>query len=770
MKKIYSFLFVLFFSLVLIGCGKQVTISINGDNNITLEEEQTRKVEVIVSDETALLEWKSSDENVAKVTDGNIQAIKAGTAKITVSLKENAEVYVTISVTVTEKIIYEVKIEEKDVILREGDEKTLSATYNNGTTLKWESSDESVVSVDNGKIKALKIGTATVKAVIVGHEEAKAEVKVTVKEKYSVSFNESAITIEEGQSKKLDVIYTADTKLVWESSAPCDVTVEDGVITAVKPGFATITAYIEEYPEAKAKIDVTVTKKIIYVENIKISYSKSIISVGESEQLKVSVTPAEANQEVEWSVSNVNASVTSEGLVTALQAGAVNVRATAKDGSGKYNEYQLIIVNCVEDFEISGLSEMKAGATQEIKLTIKTENTLEKFSWSSSDETIATVNNKGVVTALNAGKVTITATAQDAKKISKSIEITITKEMIKIGDKQYNTLAEALTAAVEGDLIVLPVGLYEGDLTISKNNVTIKGPNVNNKTLDSRKDEAILSGVITVANGVSGFKLEGCKLVDGAQVMLEANVNDLTFAYNLLESTTKDGIVRGPGEGQVSNIKMNYNISEGFSSNRFGHFACTIENLEMIGNNLPCSNSFDFLNVPGTLKGKVIINDNVYSDSNQSFLYVSNVGVLDCTIKGNYIKSTLCTAIDFRTMKEDGAVTFLIENNVFDHAGTDWDVIRIRSLGYDANDTISITVKDNKFIESHTKTDDGKPVFVANPAFDTQSDPFKTIYTIGRNYYEVDGKAYTDLSAVNFSNASISFEAAYTTKEEVPSK
>ena len=121
----------------------------------------------------------SSDETIAKVTDGNIQAVKPGQAIITVSVKDEKDVKATITVTVTKKIIYEVNIENKNITLVEGSELN--------TTLKWENSDDTVISVTDGKVKALKEGVSTVKISIVDHPEGYVRVNVTVIKKITVN-------------------------------------------------------------------------------------------------------------------------------------------------------------------------------------------------------------------------------------------------------------------------------------------------------------------------------------------------------------------------------------------------------------------------------------------------------------------------------------------------------------------------------------------------------------------------------------------------------
>ena len=581
--------------------------------------------------------------------------------------------------------------------------------------------------------------------------------------------------MEEGQEKVLEPKYTEGSKLVWKSSDSNVATVVDGKVVAVKEGTAKITVMIEGHEEAKAEVNVVVNKKIVLVDNISVNYNNAELCVGETDQLSFSVTPADATvKDVEWSVTPSDvASVDANGVLTALKAGNATVRATAKDGSGAYSEFQIIVYNLVADMELTGNTEMKVGESQMLKLKVNTENTQESFTWTSSDSNIATVSENGLVSAIGAGKVTIKVVSNDAGKYEKSIEITITKDEIMIDDKVYGSLKEALAAAKEGDTIVLPAGNYNDEIKITINNLTIEGPNKGiNPAKTNRKAEATFGAKVIVGAGVTGFTIDGVEFNGSGAVNLEENVSNVKVQYNVFTKTSQDGVVRGPGSGEVQNISICYNYSNAFSSYRFGHFAGTINGLEMIGNDLTCVSTYDFLNVQGKIKGKVVINDNKFVNSMQSFIYAISVGVMDCEIKGNYIAQIPNSFIDFRDMKEDGAVTFEIYHNDFRDSFSDWQnawmPIRIRAAGYDDNDSISVKVYDNKFIDAGALDTDGEYYYLQNPGIATLPEKWKKIYTVGKNYFEIAGKVYTDVNNKHFVDSAISFETPYAKEEDVP--
>lgn len=634
----------------------------------------------------------------------------------------------------------------------------------------FESNDPTIVTVDkDGKVVAIKEGSAKIIAKIKTFEAASVELNITVN-KVSVSniVISGADKVIKGESITLTATVTPDNvtynEVKWESADASIATVDkDGKVTAVNFGEVEIKAIVDGF---------TVSKKITVehpqVSSVIISGSNSL-PLGKSQTLTVKVLPEDALQGYEWSVSDETiASIDENGTITTLKEGTVVFTAKATDGSGVEGVFELTVDKpLVESITASPeATELKIAETTQLSYTILPANAVQTVTWTSSDTEIATVDANGLVTAISGGTAIITATAVNGK--TANVSITVLKEKIKIGTNEYDTIADALAAAVEGDVIVVPAGKYDETLTITKNNITLSGPYAGDKEFANRIAEAILSGVITVSKDVSGFKVDGFQFTSGGQVLLEEGVSNLSFQYNTMVSSTKDGVVRGPAEGSgaVYNIKINYNYSESLRNYRFGHFASTIDGLEMIGNEILDCGGYDFLNVGGMLKGKVLINDNTYINSLQSFLYVKFVGVMDCTIKGNYVEGTANTIIDFRDMKEDGAVKILIENNEFRNAGTGWGAIRVRSAGYDEKDTLEVIVKDNIIIECQATED---PRFINNPSISSDgTGAFDKIYVIGRNYYEVNGAAYTDLKDVCFGGAAKSFEKAYDTIEEVP--
>ncbi|WP_066020891.1 MULTISPECIES: Ig-like domain-containing protein [Clostridium] len=132
------------------------------------------------------VEWFSSDSSVVSVdANGKITALKAGTAIITVSLQDgnlSNSCQITVSdkaptSTITlNKLVDSLAVGGSDTLTAETTPKDAASQG-----IKWSSSDSSVASVDaNGKVTALKAGTAVITAVLQDGSNASASCTVNV--------------------------------------------------------------------------------------------------------------------------------------------------------------------------------------------------------------------------------------------------------------------------------------------------------------------------------------------------------------------------------------------------------------------------------------------------------------------------------------------------------------------------------------------------------------------------------------------------------------
>jgi len=244
--------------------------------------------------------------------------------------------------------------------------------------------------------------------------------------------------------------------LSWGSSNPSVATVTaDGKVTAVALGTATVTVYSADGTKS-ADCEVFVNQPI---ESITLDQTALDLYVGDDPiALSATVLPEEHTDKVViWTSSNLSvARIDEQGRVTGVGAGTATITATARDGSGKkatctVRVYASHITSISLNYTKRAL--MK-GNTTTLSVTIKPSTANKSVRWTSSDESVATVNQSGQVTGVNIGDADITVTSVDgsmsatcAVTVYQYIEsITLDKTSIEmfVGDDPVTLHAEVL--------------------------------------------------------------------------------------------------------------------------------------------------------------------------------------------------------------------------------------------------------------------------------------------------------------------------------------
>lgn len=175
------------------------------------------------------------------------------------------------------------------------------------------------------------------------------------------------------------------------------------------------------------------------------------VAVGAQVQLYGVCTPVRLKQGIKWTMggtifdteSGKHANVSSDGLVTFTSAGTVTVRLNPESAlySSFTDKVTFTVVDPadlpVEDFNITGTLKVDEGATTQLAIADLTPEGAYTgdLVWTSSDPTVAAVDQSGLVTGLDGGNgalefsktTTITATVGG---VSKSVEITVNRKLI----------------------------------------------------------------------------------------------------------------------------------------------------------------------------------------------------------------------------------------------------------------------------------------------------------------------------------------------------
>ena len=288
----------------------------------------------------------------------------------------------------------------------------------------------------------------------------------------SISLNKTSAELIEGNTMQLTATVlpsNATNKTVtWTTSNSSVATVNsNGLVTAKAVGNATITARTTDGSNLSASCSVTVKQSSVLATSISLNKTSAEINTGGTLQLTATVLPSNAtNKTVTWSTSNSTvATVNSNGLVTAKSPGNATITATTTDGSNLSASCAVNVVVPVTSISLDKTSaELVKGNAMKLIVTVLPSNATNKVvTWSSSNPTIASVDDNGLVTALAAGFVTITAMTTDGSNLSASCNVTVTENL----SNYDNYLSMSDVDAFRGDTIVIPVKMTNESSIIS---------------------------------------------------------------------------------------------------------------------------------------------------------------------------------------------------------------------------------------------------------------------------------------------------------------
>ena len=383
------------------------------------------------TDADKTITWSSTDTSVATVENGKVTAIGGGETEIKATTVNGLEAICKVKVEVPLTSI-SIKTETS---IQFGQTEKLEVTYNPvdttaDKTIAWESADEAIAKVStDGTIEGVGVGETTITATASNGQKVTCKVTVLPVELNSISITEQNIILNKGENETLTVTYnpentTEDKTVTWESSNEDAVTVsEDGVITAVGAGNATITAKVGD-KTATTQVEVKVP-----LENISLNETEKQLNKGDNLQLTVTYNPEDttADKTVTWtSTDDTVATVDENGKVTALKAGTTYIKAKVED---KEVSCKIDVVVPLTGIDLNkDVAEIVKGQTEKLTVTLVPEDTTYtgKVEWTSSDDTIATVDENGNVKGIKEGTVTITAKAvENGNEIIDTAEITV---------------------------------------------------------------------------------------------------------------------------------------------------------------------------------------------------------------------------------------------------------------------------------------------------------------------------------------------------------
>lgn len=370
----------------------------------------TQKLEVQNYD--GEIQWISENTDIAMVdTDGTVRPLKSGTTDIKAVINANST------------LVCHVNIRDVTITLNTtnlgsvytGETRSLKASVKPAASIKWESSNPAIATVDsNGKVKALTAGTAVIYAQA---NRKTTKCTITVKKK-TLFIDKSTVSLYEGSRIKLNASGAPAGIPKWSSDNTSVSSVDAaGNVLAKKPGTTNIRASLNG--------KTAIVKVIVKAVTVKLSKSSLIMYLGYKEKLNVSYNPSGTPF---WSSDNPKiVSVDQQGNLTPRAAGQTKVRVKV-NGKSKI----AIITVRQPTVKISSISRtMYKGETYTPSISYSPKKGTTK--WSSSKKSVAKVNSKGQITAVKKGTayITVKINGKSAKmKVTVKNAITLKKPNI----------------------------------------------------------------------------------------------------------------------------------------------------------------------------------------------------------------------------------------------------------------------------------------------------------------------------------------------------
>ena len=388
--------------------------------------------------------WTSSNPGVVKVDKGKLEPVGLGTATVSVE-----HLGVSTEMTVLVRLPYQVLLltpkEEQHLFLNDAPiwikgEVANDASFRQDVTyvIEWESSNPLVATVQYGVVTPKAVGTTTITARFKGLTK---QIKVTVHQNLAdLVIGEEELTLFKGEVRNVPKVtgtaideeeYDLTSLVEWVSSDDGIVKVENGKLTAVKPGTAVVTAKMKNFSDT---MTVKVHEKVLALHPSKRSYHLVVDQMADLPKVKAVYEDGTMVEDltgiIQWEASSPNLLI-ADGKMRALLGGRVSL-------TGKYLNKTITIPVAIEE-QIAELIvepeslELNPGNSKSLKVvgyySDETKVTLSsKIEWTSSNPDVAAVKGYNVK-AIAEGTATLTGSYQDKEL---KVEVRVVPKLSKL--------------------------------------------------------------------------------------------------------------------------------------------------------------------------------------------------------------------------------------------------------------------------------------------------------------------------------------------------
>ncbi|MHA9736690.1 Ig-like domain-containing protein [Robinsoniella peoriensis] len=351
--------------------------------------------------------------------------------------------------------------EDKEIMIHDSEELQVAVEPEQThfpVNLHWTSSDPEVVSVESGEVTAVSPGVAQITA---SYRDLQASCTITVPESPMTGIELSAdhLDIRKNQKSALEVIYlpsnTSDNREVqWSSSNVNAATVDEkGMVVGKAAGDTVITAVCNDFDAS-----CTVSVKEIPMTDMSLSKESMELTKGATMTLKANSIPEDATDDITWTYVTSDpeiAAVGKTGIVKGIAEGEADITVS----SGAFSKTCKVTVKEIPLQQISisppcfSLSSVSGVKIKNLLLTVSPDNYTENIRWKSSDSSVASVNENGLVMAKKNGTVWITAYG-DKSGLSASTMVKVIDKAVSVNSLSFSQSEISLE---EGKTLTLPI-------------------------------------------------------------------------------------------------------------------------------------------------------------------------------------------------------------------------------------------------------------------------------------------------------------------------
>lgn len=488
-----------------------------------------------------LIEWKSSDETIATVDRyGKVTFLKNGVVVITAVAPNGLMASCTITIGAPEATLT-LDVKDKEMIV--GETFRLYHTYKSQDStaqpkIKWSSSNTKIATVDaNGVVTAKGVGNAVITVATDEKTPLTATCNVSVGQRASslqLDVTNKEMTVGEKFRFTYNLQPTGSTVLRWSSSNTAVATVDaSGVVTAKAIGYTVITVLTTDGTTLMATCNITVKQK---ASALKLDVTKLTLNVEQYYYLKASLTPGDSSDTITFeSTDSKVAIVDSSGKITAKSVGTTNIFVKTSSGLSAF-----CTVTVTQEPQGIQLDKTKAkiniGDTLELIATFNPKETKDTIKWTTSDNKIATVSEKGIVKGVGAGQVVISAVTAKGGYMAYCIVTVVDPDEGKEDEETKNTI-------VTLDVNSLTLGIGKTYQLLA----SVNGVQSNGKVTFKSNKPAIAkvnkNGVITALK--EGRARITCRAKDGSGALTTCEVEVVRYTTSLEIEPTSISLMQG---------------------------------------------------------------------------------------------------------------------------------------------------------------------------------------------------------------------------------